>query len=377
MGGVTGSPSLRPGRIAGLIAVGCVVAALVTSAQLYFPRRLEMATDDRVWVVLGFELFEWAMWGLAVPVIWHIDSQWGFRARPWPRALLVHLGIAFVWFLAQNAVMVGPPVLPESGYLGMTFGEAFTLRFIARLPSALSVYGAIVAAGYWSWWMEAYHRRESERAQLEIRKAQLEAQLADARLHALRMQLHPHFLFNTLHTIAGHVREGEAGTAVDLIARLARILRRSLDDAERHEIPLAEEVELLSEYLALERARFGEALVTRFDIPEEARDVPVPSLILQPLVENALRHGIGMREGGGEIRIAARRHDGSLVLEVADDGVGYAPALAGSGVGLANTRERLMQLYGDRQRFEIGPGARGGTVARVEIPLRSGSANGG
>jgi signal transduction histidine kinase len=362
-------PSAPPGRIAALMATGCVVAALVTSAQLYLPRRLDMEANDRVWVVLGFELFEWAMWGLAAPLIWRVDARWGFRARPWPRALALHLGIALAWFVVQNAIMVGPPAVPESGYMGMTFGQAFTLRFILRLPSALSVYGAIVAAGYWAWWMAAHQRREAERAQLEVHRAQLEAQLADARLRALRMQLQPHFLFNTLHTIAGHVREGERDTAVELIARLSRILRRALDDAERHVVPLFEEVELLDEYLTLERARFGDALVTRFDIAPDARHVPVPSLILQPLVENALRHGIGHREGGGEIRIAAWRDNGHLVLEVSDDGAGYHPARgARGGVGLANTRERLAQLYGAHQRFEIGCRETGGTIVRVEIP---------
>jgi two-component system LytT family sensor kinase len=362
MGGVTDGPeSLGRGRIAAIVAVACVAAAVVTSAQLYLPFRLGRA-GGRVWVVFGFELLEWAMWGLMTPIIWRVDARWGFRARPWPRALALHLGIAFTWFLVQNAIMVGPPEVPESGYMGMSFGQAFRLRFILRLPSALGVYAAIVAAGYWVWWMAGHHRREAQRAQLE-------AQLAAARLRALRMQLQPHFLFNTLHTIAGHVREGEQSVAVDLIARLSRLLRRSLDDAERHEVPLSEEVELLAEYLTLERARFGDALVTRFDIAPEVRGAPVPSLILQPLVENALRHGIGPREGPGELAIAARRHSGHLVLEVTDNGVGYDPARAGAGVGLANTRERLAQLYGNRQRFQIAAGRWGGTVARVEIPL--------
>jgi signal transduction histidine kinase len=352
-----------------LIAAGCVIAALVTSAQLYLPNVLGKA-GGRVWVILGFELFEWAMWGLLAPVIWWIDARWGFRVRPWPRALALHLGVALAWFTIQNGIMVGAPVgIPESGYAGMTLQAAYTVRFILRLPSALGVYAGIVAVGYWAWWLAAHHRREAQRAQLE-------AQLAAARLRALRMQLQPHFLFNTLHTIAGHVREGERDTAVDLIARLSRLLRRSLDEAERHEVPLTDEVELIAEYLALERARFGDSLVTTIDVAPEVREAAVPSLILQPLVENALRHGIGAREGPGELRIAARQDNGHLVLEVVDDGVGYDPARAGAGVGLANTRERLAQLYGDAHRFEIRRGAGGGTVAVVEIPLRGGSRNG-
>jgi two-component system LytT family sensor kinase len=362
MGDLNGLDAGRRGRLAAIIACACVVAALVTSAQLYLPQVLGQK-PGRAWVVLSFELLEWVMWGLLVPVIWRIDARWGFRSRPWPRALALHLALALAWFGLQNLIMVGLPLgEPESGYQGMTLGDAYAVRFILRLPSALSVYAAIVAAGYWAWWFAEYHQREAQRAQLE-------AQLAAARLRALRMQLQPHFLFNTLHTIAAHVREGERDTAVDLIARLSRLLRRTLDEADRQEVPLADEVNLVAEYLALERARFGDTLVTRFEIAAEVRDVPVPSLVLQPLVENAIRHGLGGREGQGELRISARRDDGRLVLEVADNGVGYDTSRAGSGLGLANTRERLAQLYGQRQRFEIGPGSQGGTVARVEIPL--------
>ncbi len=370
MGGVS-PPSglLRPGRVATMVAAACVVAALISSAQLYVWNWMGKP-GVRPWVILGYELVEWAMWGIVAPVIWWIDARWGFRATAWPRALALHLLVAFAWFLVQNAIMVAPPNGPESGYMGMTLGQAYALRFVTRLPGALSVYAAIVAAGYWAWWRAAHHRQEA-------RRAHLEAQLAAARLRALRMQLQPHFLFNMLHTIAGHVREGERDTAVDLIAGLSRLLRRSLDEAERFVVPLSDELDLLAEYLALERARFGAALVTRFEIAPDVRQIAVPSLILQPLVENALRHGIRPREAPGELCIAARRDDGRLVLEVADNGIGYDPAHAGTGFGLANTRERLIELYGERQRFEIRRGAAGGTVVTVEIPLSGSVAHGG
>jgi two-component system, LytTR family, sensor kinase len=252
-------------------------------------------------------------------------------------------------------------VQPELAELG--YGHAYLARYGLRLPTALSLYAAFVVVGYATWWLTAHHRREAQRAQLE-------AQLATARLQALRMQLHPHFFFNTLHTIAGHVREGERDTAVELIARLSHLLRRTLRDAGRQEITLSEELDFVRDYLQLEQGRLGDGLTPRIEAGEDVKDAAVPSLLLQPLVENAIRHGIARREGAGELCIRAHRSNGRLLLEVSDDGPGYDPAPGGEGVGLANTRERLAQLYGSDHRFEIGSRPGGGTAVQLEIPLR-------
>lgn len=367
-----------PGRqwVAGAVAAACVVAAIITSAQLYVPLQIK-GDAARFWVLLSVELAEWALWGLVTPLIWWIDSRWGFRVRPRARAFATHFSVALLWFLVHNAIVTAIGLtVPESGYAELGFVGAFAFRFGVRLPTALTVYTVIVGAGYAAWWAAAYHRREAERAQLEAQQAQLEAQLATARLHALRMQLHPHFLFNTLHTIAGHVREGERDTAVDLISRLSDLLRRSLHDADRHEVSLADEIQFVESYLELERARFGDSLVTRLDIAPDAREALVPSLLLQPLVENAIRHGVARREGTRELRIAAYPVDGRLRLEVVDNGPGYEPTADTNGVGLRNTRERLSHLYGKRHDLQIVRRPEGGTAVCVEIPLRSEASDG-
>ena len=350
----------RPGGVAIVVVAACLAAALITSAQLKVPIRDDPTSPT---VLLGLELLEWGLWSSAAPLVWWLDARWGFRTgRRWS-ALGLHLAAAALAFLAYNALVtvVRMEVQPDLAELG--YGHAYLARYGLRLPTALSLYAAFVVVGYAAWWLTAHHRREAQRAQLE-------AQLATARLQALRMQLHPHFFFNTLHTIAGHVREGERDTAVELIARLSHLLRRTLRDAGRQEITLSEELDFVRDYLQLEQGRLGDALTPRIEAGEDVKDAAVPSLVLQPLVENAIRHGIAQREGAGELCIRASRSNGRLLLEVSDDGPGYHPTPGGEGVGLANTRERLAQLYGTDHRFEIGSRPGGGTAVRLEIPLR-------
>jgi LytS/YehU family sensor histidine kinase len=186
------------------------------------------------------------------------------------------------------------------------------------------------------------------------------------------MQLHPHFLFNTLHSINSLVAEDPAG-ASQMIARLGDFLRLTLEHSERQFVTLAEEVEFLRCYLDIEQVRFQDRLTVEFDIEPAALSAEAPHLILQPIVENAIRHAVAPRAGPGHIRVAARRANDSLRLEVSDSGPGIAPsaskAVAGSGVGLSNVRARLEQLYAGRHRFELANGERGGLSVTLEFPL--------
>jgi sensor histidine kinase YesM len=213
-----------------------------------------------------------------------------------------------------------------------------------------------------------YYRESQARA---LRASQLETRLIEARLQSLQRQLQPHFLFNTLNTISALMhRDVDAADA--MIARLSDLLRLSLETVGVQEVDLKQELDFLSKYLEIEQTRFRDRLTVVFDIQPDTFDVLVPNLILQPLVENAIKHGIGPRPAPGRITIRSRRTEGFLELEVQDDGVGLSAARLSDfnrGVGLANTRSRLEHLYGALHRFEFRQPPHGGLLVLMAIPL--------
>jgi two-component system, LytTR family, sensor kinase len=203
--------------------------------------------------------------------------------------------------------------------------------------------------------------------------ARVNEQLAKAQLSALRQQIEPHFLFNTLNTIAGLVREGRGDNAVDMIAGLSELLRKSLQGADRQWVALGEELEIAETYLEIEKARFAERLRVSVDVPEELRRVKVPSLILQPIVENAVKHGIAKRVEGGSIEISAERVNGELLVSVRNDGPRFVvEGEKRTGIGLKNVRERLASLYGERGRLLVDGGVEPGARVTVVVPLEEG-----
>jgi LytS/YehU family sensor histidine kinase len=208
------------------------------------------------------------------------------------------------------------------------------------------------------------HRQSRERA----RQAEgLARRLAEARLQALRMQLQPHFLFNTLNAIASHLRE-QPDIAEDMIGHLGDFLRRTLDGSLEAKTTLRRELTLLDDYLAIEQVRFGKRLVVRREIAPQTLNCLVPVLLLQPLVENAVRHGIAPRRGSGHIRVTAQSLEGRLRLEVSDDGRGLPDQPLREGVGLTNTRARLQELYGRAAELKVRPANGGGVIATIELP---------
>jgi two-component system, LytTR family, sensor kinase len=215
-----------------------------------------------------------------------------------------------------------------------------------------------------------YYTRYRER---EIRAAQLQAQLSDAKLLALKSQLQPHFLFNTLHSISSLMLR-DVQSADTMIARLSDLLRMSLEDEGQHLISLKRELDFTQAYLDIEKIRFGERLTVVFNVPPEALDVLVPHLLLQPLVENSIKHGISKRSAAGEIIVGARLNRGTLDLMVRDNGSGNTkpgvPGALDSGLGLKGTRERLRTLYGDDQRLDINFLAEGAVEVTISLPFR-------
>jgi sensor histidine kinase YesM len=255
------------------------------------------------------------------------------------------------------------------------FGEAYVKNVLRSFHYAFIIYWLIVVSATAFRYLRDSSAREREAARLSVRNAELESELSRAQLEMLRAQLHPHFLFNALNAISGLVRERRNEAAIELTAALGRLLRQALTTIDRDEISLREELDMLEAYLTVERARFRDRLQVHFDIEPAALDRDVPSLILQPLVENAIRYAIAPRREGGQLEIAARVSGDTLHLTIADDGPGFQAnserdGRGGWGIGLANTRARLDQLFREQHRFIVADRAEGGAVVEIQIPAR-------
>jgi LytS/YehU family sensor histidine kinase len=232
------------------------------------------------------------------------------------------------------------------------------------------VYAGIVAAGVAREYSLRYRARQDEATRLQAETAQLRAQLAEARLSALRSQIDPHFLFNTLNAVSALVERDPRGVR-RMIARLSELLRHSLEGAGDAEITLRKEMEFVERYLEIMRIRFQGTLDVETEVDGEVLDALVPNLILQPLVENAVKHGVSRMKEGGRIHIAAWRDDGHVRLCVRDNGPGMNGGAPREGVGVRNTRERLAQLYGGEQELALVPAEGGGVEARVSLPFHT------
>ena len=313
------------------------------------------------------------VWAVFTPgIIWLSRRFPPFEGPHWPRGVVVNLFASAVAVFLEVLVLLvnqrwvrGTP--PGAEPLLVDVLRSFVWWF----PSDALLYWAIVAIDYGV----GHYRQLRER---QLRASQLEAQLSDARLQALKMQLEPHFLFNALHTIGQLVRTGQHVLAVQVVAGLGDLLRQVLDGATTHEVPLKQELELVRGYLDIEQIRFRDRLKVVVDAAPETLDARVPYLILQPLVENSIRHGIAPRTTVGRVVIGARRFAGALHLTVRDDGSGLPVGMKageGRGVGLANVSARLRQLYGDDASFEVVNAEDGGVVAQIVVPFRLAAAD--
>jgi len=283
----------------------------------------------------------------------------------WRRRLLVHLlAVPLVAFTANALVTLG--FWTSTGRfkgLGALARQGLTWATI-QLHLALLIYGVVYAIT-----RGVVYYRETRARELQL--ARMEGQLARAQLQALTAQIRPHFLFNTLHTIGQLWRSGRSDDADAMLDHLGALFHKVQRSTSQPEVPLAEELELVRDYLTIEQARFRDRLCTTVRASDEALGALVPPLILQPLVENAIRHGISAAATAGAVDVCAVVDDSRLTLTVRDDGPGMssAPAQPGSGTGLRTTRERLTQLYGDAANLRIEDAPRGGTIVTLAIPL--------
>lgn len=273
-------------------------------------------------------------------------------------ALLEYLTLLAMFQGARGLTTVTSPVVASATAAISPLDEGAKLLLLAC---------AGVVATYATHWQERLALSYSAAAQARER---LQAQLDQAQLQALKLQLQPHFLFNTLNTITALVHR-DPQTAERMISGLSELLRFSLGTAAEQEVPLARELEMLHHYLDIQQIRFQERLAVRFSVDPEVQQAAVPSMLLQPLVENAIQHGIAPRAAGGGIVVSARRRDKRLVLEVVDDGLGIPRGGAmREGVGLGNARARLRSLYGDDHVFDASPRPQGGFRVYIEVPFR-------
>ena len=318
----------------------------------------------------------WAyLWALATPIVLLAAAKLPIERTNWIRNTLLHLPISIV--LSGIVTAIGHVMLWL--YLGRPLGRPYSFvsmgRFVlANFSEGIGIYMLIALASY----AYSYYRRYREG---QVRTLQLEAQLSRAQLEALKMQLHPHFLFNTLHSISALLSQ-DTEAARRMITRLGDFLRLTLENSGSEEVTLQQEMEFLNCYLAIERIRFQDRLVTRIDLDEDTLDVKVPNLILQPIVENAIRHGIAPRSTPGLIEIEAKHLNGLIRIQVRDNGPGLSDHrisenLCNRGVGLANTEKRLESLYGSRHVFDLRNNPNGGFVVTMEIPYRNGAPTNG
>lgn len=359
---LAGFDGLGSGKKLGLLFIswtlfGLFFASQVLISRAYRGRPLNFGHTLSVWLICAY------IWAGLTPLILYFSKR--FRIE---RGRLRNLVIHVVASLGFSLIQVGAylAVISFTDPLTEPFAAVLQEFIVTGLHFNLLTYWALVALSHAADYYGKYQERE-------LSASQLRAQLAHAQLSALKMQLHPHFLFNTLNAIAVLVRKNCNKEAVNMISGLSDLLRHSFENIDAQEVSLKEELEFLKSYLEIEQVRFNDRLRVRMEVEPETLAAMVPNLILQPLVENAIRHGIARRGAAGLLEINARRENGRLWLQVRDDGPGItvnASKLAGAQIGLTNTRTRLRQLYGEEQTFELSNAVDGGAIATLGIPFR-------
>ncbi len=363
-------PRLRVALLALFIATGL---GLFASAMHFVG--MQMGGSHPTWGhALGRELPTWYVW-----LVIYLGVQWFTRRYRIERPILIqrlvqHIGFGIAMIVLHATIMV---ILQGNIGLSSTrraivilndlnLAGIYWLELGLGLTTRILSYGAVVGIALARDFYDQFQERASAASRLTT-------QLAVAQLAALRMQLHPHFLFNTLNTIAMLVRGGKDDQAVTMLTRLSDLLRTMLDENPIPIVPFREEVEFVGRYLAIEQVRFHDRLRVEIDVPASCQEALVPTLILQPIVENAIRHGIARRATAGHLLIRAHHtKDNRLHIVVADDGAGLPPGdTPCDGVGLANTRQRLVQSYGAAHALDLRPRSPGpGTEAHIIIPYR-------
>ena len=309
---------------------------------------------------IAWSLGDWYVWAiLSIPVL-RLARRFPLEGAHWGQCLAIHLcgslATSCVYLFLRAAL---GQFQSHWGGHSARFSDVFSPLVVKTLFFNVLIYWVLVSVAH----ALDYYRRFRER---ELRASQLERNLTAAKLKTLQMQLNPHFLFNTLHAISALMHK-DVDAADRMITRLSDLLRRALDNSETQEVPLREEIDFLRRYLEIEQARFGDRLEVHIDVDPAASNILVPNLLLQPLVENAIKHGIEPNARRGTVHVSAGLHDHKLRMEVRDNGNGLQ-ADYDEGIGIANTRSRLEQLYGEDHTFQLHAATPNGVAATVVIP---------
>jgi len=341
------------------------LVGLVLTIEVYFNYRAQMnGVAVGFWDVGTPQFIRAVMWGFMAPLILQAREKMPLSRGHWFGGVGFHFCFSFL-IMAEfylGRVLFGMWV--EGEPLGRFWQMSYT-NFYGRNIIDMAFYWAVLAFGFS---YEIYQKYRNE----ELRSAQLETRLIETELKALRQQMHPHFLFNTMNTIAVLVRERKNDEAVTLVARLSTLLRMALDNTGVPEVTLRQEMDFLGRYLEIQQARFSDRLLVKIEISAEAMAARIPNLLLQPLVENAILHGIAPRPGPGHVDVLGRVEGGNLHLEVRDDGQGFdGTKRAKEGIGLANTRERLTKIYGARGQLLLRSEPGHGVSVQIILPYRT------
>jgi two-component system, LytTR family, sensor kinase len=350
-------------RVARLTVWG---ALFWTALGVFFATQIYLLDRRVPWsTALAFSMPRWLVWGALTPAILWVDKKLGtvcsLRARV---AWNVPIGVGWTCLsilirLATRPLRGSPPI------------QSVTAFFLERFYWDLLIYAVIAGVSISRDYAAQVRDQERQANQLALEAADLERRLVEARLQTLRAQLHPHFLFNALNTISAFTATNPRA-ARRLMERLGDLLRASLTHAAQRLVTLGEELTFLDDYLSIESARFEERLTVSVNVPDGLLDLLVPSFLLQPIVENAIRHGIAPRVAGGTVRVTADRQGSMLMLRVRDDGVGLRDGWrfeGCAGVGLRNVASRLEHLYGRSDLLRVDPGPSGGVDVEISVPL--------
>ena len=341
-----------------IAAIWCAAAFFNASQTLL---TMHLVGVGKAWLRPFLIVFiSWLPWALATPFIIKLARRWPIVGGEFVKAMSLHLAA----FAAVSTAAEGWSALlqiifdPWHRKTPPTFVDTWSDLLLEQIVTFLIAYALIVAATY------VMDSRQKMARQNE--------ELARAQLAALRSQMDPHFMFNTLNSIASLVVDQRGEAAVGMIVGLSDLLRRASEDSHRAQVTLQEEVEYLKRYIDIQKIRFGDRLQVSIDIPDELLAIQVPNLLLQPLVENAIKHGVSKRRSGGEVRVAGMSRDGALCLTVYNDSPWELEDMAVTphGVGLGNLRTRLKILHGDRSNLLLQPAEEGGVEVIVTLPLQ-------